>query len=54
MKVEDPEIPDRQTDEAAQAASPGKLFFVEKQQMEEKYSIPAAFAAYTEYFKHRY
>ena len=54
VKVEDPEIPDRQTDEAAQAASPGKLFFVEKQQMEEKYSIPAAFAAYTEYFKHRY
>ena len=26
----------------------------EKQQMEETYSIPAAFAAYTEYFKHRY
>ena len=39
---------------AAQADSPEKLFFVEKQQMEEKYSIPAAFAAYTEYFKHRY
>ena len=39
---------------AAQADSQEKLFFVEKQQMEEKYSIPAAFAAYTEYFKHRY
>lgn len=48
VKVEEPEIPAGQTD------SPEKLFFVEKQQMEETYSIPAAFAAYTEYFKHRY
>ncbi|MGN8801243.1 A/G-specific adenine glycosylase [Candidatus Merdisoma sp. HCP28S3_D10] len=44
VKVEEPE----------QQGNPEKLFFVEKQQMEEKYSIPAAFAAYTEYFKHRY
>lgn len=54
VKVEEPEIPAGQTAAAAQADSPEKLFFVEKQQMEEKYSIPAAFAAYTEYFKHRY
>lgn len=44
VKVEEPE----------RQGNPEKLFFVEKQQMEEKYSIPAAFAAYTEYFKHRY
>lgn len=44
VKVEEPE----------QQGNPEKLFFVEKQQVEEKYSIPAAFAAYTEYFKHRY
>ena len=54
VKVEEPEIPAGQTAATAQADSPEKLFFVEKQQMEEKYSIPAAFAAYTEYFKHRY
>ena len=27
------------------------IFFVEKEQMEEKFSIPAAFGAYTQYFK---
>ena len=54
MKVEEPEMPAGETAVAAQADSPEKLFFVVKQQMEEKYSIPAAFAAYTEYFKHRY
>ena len=53
VKVEEPELPAGQAT-AAQTDSPGKLFFVEKQQMEETYSIPAAFAAYTEYFKHRY
>jgi A/G-specific adenine glycosylase len=31
---------------------PEGFFFVEKAQMEETYSIPAAFSAYTEYFKH--
>ena len=41
-------------EEPEQQGNPEKLFFVEKQQMEEQYSIPAAFAAYTEYFKHRY
>ena len=30
------------------------IFFVEKEQMEEKFSIPAAFGAYTQYFKERY
>lgn len=33
---------------------PEGFFFVEKEQMEERYSIPAAFGAYTEYFKHRF
>lgn len=33
---------------------PEGFFFVEKEQMEESYSIPAAFGAYTEYFKHRF
>lgn len=33
---------------------PEGFFFVEKAQMEENYSIPAAFGAYTEYFKHRF
>jgi A/G-specific adenine glycosylase len=40
VKIEEPE------------KEPDGMFFVEKEQMEEKYSIPAAFAAYTEYFKH--
>lgn len=31
---------------------PEGFFFVEKEQMEESYSIPAAFGVYTEYFKH--
>ena len=52
VKVEEPE--QQENDASDSHDSPGKLFFVEKQQMEEKYSIPAAFAAYTEYFKHRY
>ena len=30
------------------------IFFVEKEQMEKMYSIPAAFDAYTRYFKQRY
>lgn len=30
---------------------PKELFFVEKEQMEKQYSIPAAFGAYMEYFK---
>ena len=33
---------------------PEGFFFVEKAQMEDIYSIPAAFGAYTEYFKHRF
>lgn len=33
---------------------PEGFFFVEKEQMEEHYSIPAAFGAYTEYFRHRF
>ncbi len=33
---------------------PEGFFFVEKAQMEDTYSIPAAFGAYTEYFKHRF
>lgn len=33
---------------------PEDFFFVEKAQMEETYSIPAAFGAYTEYFKHHF
>ncbi len=33
---------------------PEGLFFVEKQEMESRYSIPTAFGAYTEYFKHRF
>lgn len=33
---------------------PEGFFFVEKAQMEENYSIPSAFGAYTEYFKHRF
>ncbi|MCI8375819.1 MAG: A/G-specific adenine glycosylase [Lachnospiraceae bacterium] len=33
---------------------PEGFFFVEKEQMEKTYSIPAAFGAYTEYFKHRF
>ena len=52
VKVEEPE--QQEHDPSDDPDSPGKLFFVEKQQMEETYSIPAAFAAYTEYFKHRY
>lgn len=52
VKVEEPE--QQENDASDSHDSPGKLFFVEKQQMEETYSIPAAFAAYTEYFKHRY
>lgn len=52
VKVEEPE--QQEHDPSDEPDSPGKLFFVEKQQMEETYSIPAAFAAYTEYFKHRY
>ena len=52
VKVEEPEQQEHDPSDAPD--SPGKLFFVEKQQMEETYSIPAAFAAYTEYFKHRY
>ena len=52
VKVEEPE--QQEHDHSDEPDSPGKLFFVEKQQMEETYSIPAAFAAYTEYFKHRY
>lgn len=42
VKIEEPE------------EEPEGFFFVEKAQMEEKYSIPAAFGAYTEYFKHRF
>ncbi len=40
VKIEEPE------------GEPEGLFFVEKAQMERQYSIPAAFGAYTEYFKH--
>lgn len=42
VKVEEPD------------ADPEGMFFVEREQMEERYSIPAAFGAYTEYFKHRF
>ncbi len=42
VKIEEPE------------EEPEGCFFVEKEQMEERFSIPAAFAAYTEYFKHRF
>ncbi len=42
MKIEEPD------------KEPEGFFFVEKAQMEAIYSIPAAFGAYTEYFKHRF
>jgi len=42
VKIEEPE------------EKPEGLFFVEKAEMESRYSIPAAFVAYTEYFKHRF
>lgn len=42
VKIEEPE------------ENPEGFFFVEKEQMENRYSIPAAFAAYTEYFKYRF
>ena len=42
VKIEEPE------------KEPEGFFFVEKAQMEESYSIPAAFGAYTEYFKHHF
>ena len=42
VKVEEPE------------GDPKSMFFVEKEEMERRYSIPAAFAAYTEYFRHRF
>lgn len=32
----------------------GDLLFVEKKELEEQYSVPAAFGAYAEYFKHRF
>lgn len=41
VKIEEPE------------QNPEDIFFVEKEEMETTYSIPAAFAAYTEYFKER-
>ena len=42
VKIEEPE------------ESPEGIFFVEKEEMETRYSIPAAFGAYTEYFRHRF
>ena len=45
VKVEEP---------ASKRNGPEDFFFVEKKQMEETYSIPAAFSAYTGYFKERY
>ncbi len=42
VKVEEPE------------QDPEGMFFVEKEEMERRYSIPAAFGAYTEYFRHRF
>jgi len=41
VKIEEPE------------QNPKDIFFVEKQEMERKFSIPTAFAAYTGYFKER-
>ncbi len=40
VKIEEPE------------QEPEGFFFVEKEQMKDSYSIPAAFGVYTEYFKH--
>ena len=42
VKIEEPE------------ENPAGILFVEKEEMERQYSIPAAFSAYTEYFKHRF
>lgn len=42
VKIEEPE------------GEPEGIFFAEKKQLEERYSVPAAFGAYTEYFKHRF
>lgn len=43
IKVEDPE----------EENTAGELFFVGKEEIQKKYSIPSAFGAYTEYFKER-
>ena len=45
VKVEEP---------APEQNRQNEFFFVEKKQMEEIYSIPAAFSAYTKYFRERY
>ena len=42
VKIEEPE----QTE--------NDIFFVEKEEMQRTYSVPSAFGAYTEYFKHRF
>lgn len=44
--VEEPE-----EGEERKAAEPGKLFFVQKQELTNTYSVPSAFAAYKEYFE---
>ena len=43
IKVEDPE----------EENTAGELFFVGKEEIQKKYSIPSAFGAYMEYFKER-
>ena len=42
VKIEEPE------------KNPEGIFFVERDEMEKRYSVPAAFGAYTGYFKHRF
>ncbi len=46
VRVEEPE--ERQIRDKEQ---PGELFFVERQELQETYSVPSAFAAYKEYFQ---
>ena len=47
VQVEEPE-----ERKEGKTAEPGKLFFVEKQELRDTYSVPSAFGAYREYFEH--
>ena len=52
VKVEEPE-PEQFAEHPGRREKDG-IFFVEKRQMEETFSIPAAFSAYTRYFRERF
>ena len=52
VKVEEPE-PEQFAEHPGRREKDG-IFFVEKRQMEETFSIPMAFSAYTRYFRERF